>query len=878
MEFKMNNKITLSALLIGASALYGCGGGGMLGSSDADDHKLIPEVVTEDPNPQRPTKGLAVLRADADKIVYEGTSASFHGVNLQYGDDPLGRYEGIAAISETGSNIVRITVTSSTTTNDLEAALNAAITNKLFVILSLADTDLHCSEDEALFSAAIKNTWLKKFLPVIHQDRYQGNLMINIASAWGPKDIFNATSAGYKIYIDNYKTAIRAFRKAGFQVPLVIDAPCGTDYYAFDANRGRELLAADEEKNLVLSVHAYGSYWNSNPKIDTAMAVLRKQKMPIIMSEFGGSGVGDKPVKHKQILEKAAGDYAITVDIPWKDAADKVAYLVPLDAPVDLTGTDVSFDVMFDEAYINDGKLGFQMYLRDENNEYANISWNAVGQQTPNAWNTIKASINNKSSFGWASDNFNMKRVTQVGVELVSNGKAPEVAGAIKFDNFKIVEGSGAKELFSANFTSAITGWESGWESTVVAHASGEGVSLVRATGNDKAIAVFRGISGVDFTQPVTIKANIYFPASYADSWAYGKFFNNQGDWLESSGMGSITYGAWNEVILTADFGAKGAGLNSLGIQLGGLGAGGANANPNAYDPIIIKDLVISGVAPNNAFELGTIYQGTFEIDEDNWAAMSWGDSATAVAADGSLNITAKDAAADRIDVQHKNPAKIEGLNFNDPFTFKVRIFVPEYYRNLTTLRAQFYLQDGNWQHHFNVFDLSHEQLKIGEWNDIEVEVTFPDGFARDALPKHMGFSFATSLDPLVVGAPMSTTDAIKVDDIVFEGLVPVEKEEVVLGQLDFFYQHHFNNLAVDYVQGTITTDDLAGAHSLILRSEGFNWLAWSWYGNTSENAELDLTKSVGDAEALTARGEDIVNGKGGLKFYAPPVSETEVK
>lgn len=861
----MNNKVTLIALLTSASMLYGCGGGGMLGSSDAEDHKLVPDVVTEDPNPQRPTQGLPVLKANGDKLEHQGVVTSFHGVNLQYAEEPLSRFPGIAAIREAGSNIVRITLQSTTTTNDLEAALVAASSNDLFVILSLADADLACSEDEALFTKAVKETWLKKFLPVIHQDRFQGNLMINIASAWGPKDIFNATSTGYKIYIDNYKTAIRAFRKAGFEVPLVIDAPCGMDYYAFDADRGRELLAADEKKNLVLSVHAYGSYWNTTAKIDTAMTVLRKQRMPIIMSEFGGSGVGEKPVKHKQILEKAAGDYAVAVNVPWKDASDKVAYLVPLDAPVNLTGTDVSFDVMFDEAYINDGKMGFQMYLRDVNNEYANIAWNGVWQQTPGAWNTIKASINNKGSFGWSSDAFDITQVTQVGIELVANGKAPEVTGEIKFDNFKIVEGSGAKELFSANFTSAITGWESGWENTAVTLASEQGVSLVRATGNDRAVAIFRGISGVDFTKPITIKANIYFPAGYEGSWTYGKFFNNEGDWLASSDLGAITYGAWNEVILTADFGAAGAGLSSLGIQLGNLGAGGGN--PDFYGAVIIKDLVISGVAANNAFELGTIYRGTFEVDTENWSAMSWGDAANVVA-DGALSITAKDV-ADRIDVQHQNPAKIEGLNFQDPFTFKARLFVPEYYRDISSLEVQFYLQDANWSNHFNVIALTHDQLTIGQWQDIEVVVQFPEGFNREGLPKHMGFSFATSFDTNNPGPAMSKTDAIRLDDVTFEGLVPVEKEEVVLGQLDFFYPRHFENLAVDYTQGVILAEDLNGSHAISQRSVGFDWLAWSWFGNAADKADLDLTTAVGNSASLTPRGEDIVNGKGGLKEYS---------
>jgi hypothetical protein len=866
----MKNTLTMLALLVSASLLQGCGGGSMLGSSDAEDHKLVPDVVTEDPDPKRPTAGLPVLRAKDQQIQYKGQDVFFNGVNLQYAEDPLGRYPGIKAIGDAGSNVVRVAVSPTTTANDLEAALTAAVTNRLFVILSLQDPTLFCNDDESAFSNAVKTIWLKTFLPVIYQDRFQENLMINIASGWGPKDVFNGASTGYKTYIDNYKTAVRAFRKAGFQVPIVIDAPCGTDYYAFAGDRGRELLASDEEKNLMLSVHAYGSYWNSNAKLENALAVLRSQRMPFIMSEFGGSGVGDKPVNHKQIIEKAAGDFAPVVDIPWKDASDKVAYIVPLDAPVDITGSDISFDVFFDKAYVDDGSLGFQMYLRDENGEYANIGWNGAWQQTPNAWNAIKVGIKNRGSFGWASDAFNMQRVTQVGLELVANGKAPEVGGVIKFDNFKITEGSGAKELLNVNFENSIAGWETGWEGTLVDLDEGKGVALTRATGKDQVVAIYKGIAGVDFTKPIQIKANIFFPEGYAGSWTYGKFFNSEGEWLTSSDLGNITYGAWNEIILTADFGAAGAGLSSLGIQIGNLGNGDAMADPNFYGAVIIKDLVISGVEANNSFEVGTIYNGTFEAGEDNWVAFSWGDSANVVAADGTLNITAKDF-ADRIDVQHNNPAKIEGLNFNDPFTFKARIFIPAYYEGITSLTVQFYLQDSNWSNHFDVVNLAYDQLKIGDWNDLDVQVQFPEGFNRDGLPKHMGFSFATSLDGAVTGPAMSKTDPIKVDDIIFEGLVPVEKPEVILGLVDFYYQHHFDNLVADFTDGVITKEDLADKQSVDLRSARFSWVASTWFGSWGENAGLDLTTTVDDATALTERGEDIVNGKGGLKTFASP-------
>lgn len=864
----MKNKLALIAIMTAAGFLQACGGG-MLGSSDAEDHKMTPEVVTEDPNPKKPTAGLPVLRASGTNIQFQNMNILLHGVNLQYGDNPVVQFPGIEAIRTTGSNIIRILVKPETTTSELEAALVQAVSQNLFTILTLDDPKLNCTDDEVAFSDAVKNTWLTKFLPVIYQDRFQGNMMISIARGWGPKDVNDAASTGYKVYIDNYKTAIRAFRKGGFQIPIVIDAPCGTDYSAFAADRGKELLAADDEKNLVLSVHAYGTQWNSNAKIDAALAVLNSQKMPFIMTEFGGSGVGEKPVNHKQIIEKAGGDNAFAVDIPWKDAQDKVAFIIPFDSAIDLTNTEVSFDVMFDKAYVDEGNMGFQMYFRDENGEYANAGWNGVWQQTPGEWNSMKANIKNKGSFGWASDNFNMKKVTKVGLELVSNGKPTDVKGAIKFDNFKVVEGSGAKELLNANFENSIGSWETAWANTVVALDAGNGVGLTRAAGNDQVVAIYKNITGVDFTKPIQIKANIYFPAGYAGSWTYGKFFNSEGEWITSSDLGSITYGAWNEVILTADFAEKGAGLSQLGIQIGNLGSG--DGDPNFYGAVVIKDLVISGAEVSNNFVPGVIYNQTFDSDDEgNWASMSWGDSGVVEAANGSLNITAKNADADRIDVQQQNIAAIDGFNLQEPFTIKTRIFIPAYYQDKTTLMVQFYMQDANWANHFNVVDLAYEDLTIGDWNDINIKVEFPEGFNRDGTPKHMGFSFATNFDAGVTGPAISQTDPIKIDEIIFEGMVPVEKAETVLGLADFFYVSQFNNLTIDFTSGVIVPTDLENSDSIFVRSLPFSWLAWSWFGNSTENAAWDMTTNPANSTSLTERGEDIINGKGGIKDYLP--------
>src|SRR5690606_15595377 len=355
-------------------------------------------------------------------------------------------------------------------------------------------------------------------------------------------------------WADTYKAFIRQFRNAGFKVPLVIDAPgCGQDFHAFLSNRGRELLAADDQKNLVLSVHGYGSRWNSNEKLTAAINDLRAQKMPILMSEFGGSDVGEAPVKHLAIMEKAAGDQAIELDIPWQTSSDKLGYMVTLQEPVDVTNRILSLDLWADEAYVTDGTLGMQVYLRDANNNYANLGWNGAGALTTDAWNKLSLTIKDRSSFGWANDEFDLTQVTKVGVEFVANGKSPEVVGKFMIDNIKLIENQGAQEVYRNGFDDGIEGWSVPWTGTQIAHQDGA-LALTRDD-NREIVAQLNGLSGVDFSQPVQIAARVFIPADYAGSWLYFKFFSNEGEWRQTVdlGGGDFNYGEWTEIALPAE-------------------------------------------------------------------------------------------------------------------------------------------------------------------------------------------------------------------------------------------------------------------------------------------------------------------------------------
>lgn len=872
----MKQKINVLALIAGAMLLQGCGGGSMLGTSDSDDYKLIPDVVTEDLAKPRPSANAAVIKTDGTKILsVNDQEVLLRGINLQFGDDPLGRINGVEAIRETGSNVVRLVLRADTSPQNLEAALNKVVEHNMFAVLTLWEPEpaLACTDNEQALIDAVNNLWLDEWLPIIVQDRYQAHIMINIASGWGPKEIFDGYSVGYKTYIDNYKAVIRQFRRAGFKLPLVIDAPgCGSDYHAFVSGRAKELMAADDEKNLILSVHGYGNTWNSGDKVVAAVGQLQSQNIPVIMSEFGGSDLGENPVKHMAILEKGAGDYAIDIAVPWKSAADKAALFVPLDAPVDISNTEVSLDIHLDTVYIEDGTMGVQMYLRDSSDRYANLSWHSAGEFTANQWNTRKYTVKNNASFGWADPDFDITSVAKVGIELVANGKPAEVLGNVKIDNLKIIEGASAEELFSQNFEVGIEGWNSGWAGTVVTHQD-SALALTRPAGTPEVIALLSGLTDIDFTQPIQISARVFVPEGYSGSWMYFKFFNNDSDgddttddWRATSDFVNFTVGGWTEVTLTAEFDKSSA--SSIGIQMGNLGVGDGTADASFLGSVLIDDLVISGISSGGEMELGTQYHATFDADEDGFAYLSWGAAATVVAQDGSLAISPNATDAMRVVVQKNNWGAVEFLNLTDPFTIKTRIMIPASYAG-TAFDFKIFMQDVNWGNHFDVRLWDQEELVAGEWNDLVVEVEFPEAFDRSGVPKHFGFEINSD--------SALSADAILMEEFIIEGWVPIEKEDVIVGLVDFHYASHFENFAVDYVEGELTVDDFAEAGSVYQRSAPFHWIAWSWFGNTAEFADWDLTMSVDNSEHLTQRGDEIVNGKGGIQEFAPVQEEVDV-
>lgn len=149
------------------------------------------------------------------------------------------------------------------------------------------------------------------------------------------------------------------------------------------------------------------------------------------------------------------------------------------------------------------------------------------------------------------------------------------------------------------------------------------------------------------------------------------------------------------------------------------------------------------------------------------------------------------------------------------------------------------------------------DELKYGEWNAISVVPEFPEGFDMSGLPKFVGIDMFARKG----AGGFKTTDEVIIGSILFEGQVPVEPEEVVLGAVDF---NRSQNVMVDFVDGAITEAQAQVVASEVV-SDPFGWFASTWFAADPEDAAYDMVSDFSNAATLTERGELIVNTPGGL-------------
>lgn len=862
----MKFKFSYMALFMSSLLLQACGGGGLAGDEKDSTDPLIPEPVVDDGSDRpRPSESTPFIKADGWLLKdVAGQPIFLRGANILFGDKPLDRIKNITPVAEIGSNVVRLQVKKTTRKEELEGVLVDIVSKNMVALVSLVDDSLTCKDDADELDKVVTDLWLGTWLEVIAQDRFQPHLMINAANQWGPKSVFTENTVGYGDYLEAHKLVIREFRKAGLKVPLVIDAAgCGQDYYSFTAGRARELKAADTQGNLVLSVHGFGETWSSNDKVRTALTSLAKTNMPIVMSGFGGSAVAaQNEVDHLGIMRKGYGDGGLGFAIPWQSAEDKAAYSMTLDEPLFLRGASIRTDVFVPKSYVDNGKLGIVMYLKDANGRYANTGWNQANSMNFDAWNKLSFKLTSvdylKGIGAYVEDGFDLTAVQKIGFEIVANGKPADVSGNLIFDNLTVFPG--IPPVYIANFDTTNEEWETHWGPFTTVAADGK-LTILPTGGGDGAVDLqgwkAPSLYSIPLGTELEVVLRVFVPASYANETnAWMKIFGQFGPawefWRDvpAQSFAGLTAGAWNTVKFSVDF-SDVSPSQAFGIQLGGFS--GAKSEPLLVDFVEINDPNKTNTKIVNALQLGSSFN---DGSADNYSVY-WDKMANMAIVNGVMEITntntsgTADVAIGKADIANKS------LNFEGPVTVKMKVFVPESFAG-TDFYFQTLIQDSDWSPDFTV-QWKIDKFTPGDWTEFTYTVdSFPDGFNRKGIMNNFVIMFGGNVN-----------GTVKVDDVEIYGNVEVEDSQPIL-TLGFESQAEVDKFKFDYANGGLSEGVLAGANAKawVNSTLPFGWIANSWIGDGG----YDMSTSESTV-TLTPRGEEIANGEFGIKMTSLPAS-----
>jgi len=223
-------------------------------------------------------RGTGTFSVKKDRL-YDANGKSFivAGMNNPHAWFTEKAYTALDDIKATGANTVRIVwQTRGGSLETLEQAIKRSIELSMVPIVELHDVTGSPSGDALVRMAEwYASEQVKKCL-----SGYERYIMLNIANEWGD----NRTTSEY--WLESYTRAVKVMREAGYRTTLVVDAPGWGQNITPFLEKGSELMEADPLHNILFSVHMYGS-WNNPDDIVNKLTAAKKQKLPLIVGEFG---------------------------------------------------------------------------------------------------------------------------------------------------------------------------------------------------------------------------------------------------------------------------------------------------------------------------------------------------------------------------------------------------------------------------------------------------------------------------------------------------------------------------------------------------------------------------------------------------------------
>lgn len=207
-----------------------------------------------------------------------GDTLVMRGVNLAwvwYKSTGLGQ---LAAVARTGANAVRVVLSDgdrweATPVDEVAFVVEECRKYGMVAVLEVHDATGNDST-EALMRAAHYFTEVSSYL-----SGTENFVIINIANEW-------MKACNDTLWADAYAQAIAIIRNAGLKHCIMVDANgYGQGAYSI-MEHGAQVLSSDPERNVLFSIHMYGSAGNT-ARVRPIIERMMRQDLALCVGEFG---------------------------------------------------------------------------------------------------------------------------------------------------------------------------------------------------------------------------------------------------------------------------------------------------------------------------------------------------------------------------------------------------------------------------------------------------------------------------------------------------------------------------------------------------------------------------------------------------------------
>lgn len=278
---------------------------------ELDEDAPVYEFTTSDVDGFKVSGSKLLDRCDNEFVM--------RGVNLAYTWYKTSAYDQLKAIKDAGANTVRIVLTNGkaygSPADDATAVKQLVDACKEYGMLAIIEVHDVTGSDQIsdLESAA---QYFVDIASVLKGT--ESYVMINIANEWH-------NSSSPTNWRDGYVKAIPMIREAGLRHCIMVDAGGYGQSAATIHTYGKDVLAADEDNNVIFSIHMYGTAGNS-AKVKSNIDGVINQDLALCIGEFGwyhSDGDVDEDLILSYCQEKNVGWLAWS----WYGNGSSVQYL-----------------------------------------------------------------------------------------------------------------------------------------------------------------------------------------------------------------------------------------------------------------------------------------------------------------------------------------------------------------------------------------------------------------------------------------------------------------------------------------------------------------------------------------------------------------------